>query len=754
MEERKGYVSHIVFRNTENGYTVFELENTDGDTETCVGNFPFINEGEYVSVRGQMVYHPVYMEQLKVESFEVQDPDNKTAMLRYLASGAIAGIRGGLAKRIVDKFGEKTFEVMEKEPERLSEVKGISEKKAIAIAAQFEEKRGMRIAMLFLQKYGISNQLAVKIYQAYGASLYEIVKENPYRLAEDIRGVGFKIADEIARQSGFDLNSEERIRAGILYVLNMGSQEGYVYMPEELLAKEAVFRLEVSLERIQNALQNMALDKAVIITEEQFVYLPVLYYAELNCARMLLDLNVTLGRPGESDDAVIRKLEEREGLQLDEGQRIAVKEAMNTGLLIITGGPGTGKTTTINMIIHTLREEGLSILLAAPTGRAAKRMSEATGYEAQTIHRLLEYSGTVSSGVNSAENDVSARGQEGTFGRNEWNPLETDVLIIDEMSMVDIYLFHSLLKAVAVGTRLVLVGDVNQLPSVGPGNVLRDIIDSHCFHMVKLMRIFRQAAESDIILNAHRINDGEEISLDNQSKDFFCLKRDDSHGVLEVMLWLVRDKMPKYTDCTPFDVQVLTPMKKGELGVYRCNEVLQRYLNPENPQKNQIESHGVLFREGDKVMQMKNNYQIKWEMRGKNGMRLEEGTGVFNGDCGIITEIDTFNKEITVRFDDEKYVTYPAGNMDELELAYAITIHKSQGSEYPAVVLPILSGPRPLMNRNILYTAVTRGKRCVTIVGSREAVLDMIQNKYEQIRYSSLAQRISEMDKKNRVQNL
>lgn len=751
MEERKGYVSHIVFRNTENGYTVFELENTEGDTETCVGNFPFINEGEYVCVKGQMVYHPVYMEQLKVESFEVQDPDNKTAMLRYLASGAIAGIRGGLAKRIVDKFGDKTFEIMEKEPERLSEVKGISEKKAVAIAAQFEEKRGMRSAMLFLQKYGISNQLAVKIYQAYGASLYDIVKQNPYKLAEDIRGVGFKIADEIARQSGFDLNSEERIRAGILYVLNMGSQEGYVYMPEELLAKEAVFRLEVSLDLFRNALQNMALEKAVIITEERFVYLPVLYYAELNCARMLLDLNVMLGRPGESDDAVIRALEKREKLQLDEGQRIAVREAMNTGLLIITGGPGTGKTTTINMIIHTLREEGLSILLAAPTGRAAKRMSEATGYEAQTIHRLLEYSGAAPGGSESSTGD---KNQEGTFGRNEWNPLETDVLIIDEMSMVDIYLFHSLLKAVAVGTRLVLVGDVNQLPSVGPGNVLRDIIDSHCFHMVKLVRIFRQAAESDIILNAHRINDGEEILLDNKSKDFFCLKRDDSHGVLEVMLWLVRDKMPKYTDCTPFDVQVLTPMKKGELGVYRCNEVLQRYLNPESPQKNQMESHGVLFREGDKVMQMKNNYQIKWEMRGNNGMRLEEGTGVFNGDCGIITEIDTFNKEITVRFEDEKYVTYPTGNMDELELAYAITIHKSQGSEYPAVVLPILSGPRPLMNRNILYTAVTRGKRCVTIVGSREAVQNMIQNKYEQIRYSSLTQRISEMDEKNRVQNL
>lgn len=748
MEERKGYVSHIVFRNVENGYTVFELENMDGETETCVGNVPFINEGEYVCVRGTMVQHPVYMEQLKVESFEVQDPDNRIAMLRYLSSGAIAGIRGGLAKRIVDKFGDETFRIIEKEPERLAEVKGISEKKAIAIAAQFEEKREMRSAVIFLQKYGISNALAVRIFQAYGQALYEIVKNNPYKLAEDIRGVGFKIADDIARRAGFALNDAKRIRAGILYVLNNGVQEGYVYMPEEELAKEAVYQLEVSLEGIMDVLQSLEAEKTVIVTGERQVYLPSLYYAELNCARMLLDLNVTVGRRNADYDKTLRALEQKEGLQLDEQQRTAVMEAMNTGLLILTGGPGTGKTTTINMIIHALREEGMSILLAAPTGRAAKRMAEATGYEAQTIHRLLEYNG-----VPMAENSEEGRDQEGLFGRNEWNPLETDVIIIDEMSMVDIYLFHSLLKAVAVGTRLILVGDVNQLPSVGPGNVLRDLIDSHCFNVVKLSRIFRQAAESDIIVNAHRINAGEEISLDNQSRDFFCLKRDDSHGVLEVMLWLVRDKMPKYTNCTPFDVQVLTPMKKGELGVYRCNEILQRYLNPESPQKNQIENHGVLFREGDKVMQMKNNYQIKWEIRGYNNMRVDEGTGVFNGDCGIITGIDKFNKEMTVRFDDEKYVTYPQGNMDELELAYAITIHKSQGSEYPAVVLPILTGPRPLMNRNILYTAVTRGKKCVTIVGSRETVRNMIQNKYEQVRYSSLARRISEMEEKNRVQN-
>ena len=743
MEERKGYVAHIIFRNVENGYTVFELEGGDGETETCVGNFPFINEGEYVCVRGEMVHHPVYMEQLKVTSYDIQEPDDTTSMLRYLSSGAIAGIRGGLAARIVEKFGDKTFEIIEKEPERLAEVKGISEKKAVSIAVQFEEKREMRSAMIFLQQYGISNHLAVKIYQTYGTELYGVVRENPYRLAEDITGVGFRIADEIARKSGFAMDSEQRIRAGILYVLNSGAGEGYVYMPEKLLIQEAVYRLEVSPEMVYTALEQMEADKSVRMTEERNVYLPALYYAELNCARMLLDLHVSIGRRGEGNDRLIREMEKKADIVLDEQQRMAVREAMDSGLLILTGGPGTGKTTTINMIIRCLQEEGMDILLAAPTGRAAKRMSEATGCEAQTIHRLLEYNGALLEGSDDAE-----KMQAELFGRNEWNPLETDVVIIDEMSMVDIYLFHSLLKAVAVGTRLILVGDVNQLPSVGPGNVLKDIIRSHCFNVVKLSRIFRQAAESDIIVNAHRIHDGEEISLDNKSRDFFCLKREDSHGVQEVMLWLVRDKMPVYTNCTPFDVQVLTPMKKGELGVYRCNEVLQKYLNPESPQKNQIESHGVLFREGDKVMQMKNNYQLKWEVRGYAGMPIEEGTGVFNGDCGRIAQIDLLNREMTVCFDEERYVTYAQGNMDELDLAYAITIHKSQGSEYPAVVLPLLAGPRPLMNRNVLYTAVTRGRQCVTIVGSRETVRNMIRNQSEQLRYSSLAERIMEMEEK------
>ena len=744
MEERKGYVEHIIYRNVENGYTVFEFacENEDGEVlETCVGVFPFINEGEYMVLRGSIVKHPTYHEQFKVESSESRDPDDVVSMQRYLASGAIKGIGGGLAKRITDKFGDKTFEIIEKEPERLSEVKGISEKKARDIADQFEEKREMRNALLFLQQYGISNQLAVKIYKTYREELYDVVKHNPYKLAEDIRGVGFRIADGIAMRTGLDMDSDYRIRAGILYVLGLGSNSGHIYMPEELLYRNCVEFLGVGVERLMRMTEVMEIDKSVIRDGEK-IYLPNLYYNEMNCARMLLDIENVSADYDDSLDRVIKKLQKESEIELEEQQVLAVRESMSHGLLVVTGGPGTGKTTTINMIIKLLESQGQTILLAAPTGRAAKRMSETTGRETQTIHRMLQYNGA---GMSENEASFSEAEGQGVFERNEWNPLEADVVIIDEMSMVDIYLFTSLLKAVSVGTRLILVGDVNQLPSVGPGNVLKDIIGSGCCSVVRLERIFRQAAESDIVVNAHRINHGEPIALDNKSQDFFCLEREDSHSVLEVMLWLVRDKMPGYTDCTSFDVQVLTPMKKGELGVIRCNQILQKYLNPEREGKPQLEVHGTIFREGDKVMQIKNNYQMPWRVEGFHGVVIEEGTGVFNGDCGVIRQVDLFNKELTVAFDEEKLVTYGFGDMDELELAYAITIHKSQGSEYPAVVIPLLGGPRVLMNRNLLYTAVTRGRQCVTIVGSKEAVYDMIGNKSEQKRYSTLEIRLKEL---------
>lgn len=740
MEERRGYVSHIVYRNVENGYTVFELENPDEDVEeTCVGNVPFLNEGEYVCVRGELVTHPIYQEQLKVMSCEVQEPDDELAMLRYLSSGAIAGVRGGLAKRIVDKFGDKTFEIIEKEPERLAEVKGITEKKARAISEQFEEKREMRGAMLFLQEYGISNALAVKIYQTYGSALYEIVRENPYRMAEDISGVGFRIADEIARKSGFAMDSAPRIRAGILYVLNAGTKEGYVYMPEKLLLQEAVYQLGVSMDQLMDSLEELVYDKSVIVTEERDVYLPSLYYSEMNCARMLFDLNVPVERPTKALDELISRVEKSQEIVLDDQQKIAVREALTSGFLVITGGPGTGKTTTINTLIACLMEKGLSILLAAPTGRAAKRMAEATGQEAQTIHRLLEYNGAA------AEQENVSEERSDLFGRNEWNPLETDVVIIDEMSMVDIFLMHALLSAIMPGTRLILVGDVNQLPSVGAGSVLKDIILSGQFAVVELTKIFRQASQSDIVVNAHKINKGIPVTLDNKSMDFFFLKRYDANVIIRVLIALIQNKLPKFVNATPYEIQVLTPMRKGLLGVERLNMVLQQYLNPPDNQKREKEHRQGLFREGDKVMQIKNNYQTEWEIRGIGGIRIEKGVGVFNGDTGIIREINLFAETLTVEFEERRFVEYPFRQLDELELAYAITIHKSQGSEYPAVVIPLLNGPKMLMNRNLLYTAVTRARKCVTLVGDEKIFWEMEENQMEQSRYTTLDLRLKEI---------
>ena len=589
--------------------------------------------------------------------------------------------------------------------------------------------------MLFLQEYGISNALAVKIYQTYGSALYEIVRENPYRMAEDISGVGFRIADEIARKSGFAMDSAPRIRAGILYVLNAGTKEGYVYMPEKLLLQEAVYQLGVSMDQLMDSLEELVYDKSVIVTEERDVYLPSLYYSEMNCARMLFDLNVPVERPTKALDELISRVEKSQEIVLDDQQKIAVREALTSGFLVITGGPGTGKTTTINAIIKYLEYEGLEMRLAAPTGRAAKRMSEATGREAQTIHRMLELSG--------GPDDDRLRTQ---FERNQDNPLETDVVIIDEMSMVDIYLMNALLKAIAVGTRLILVGDVNQLPSVGPGNVLKDIIDSECFQVVRLTKIFRQALESDIIKNAHLINEGRQIELGNKSQDFFCLKRYDVQQILGVMVLLIRDKLPKFVNAKPYDIQVLTPMRKGELGVERLNTVLQHYLNPPSPDKKEREFHQGVIREGDKVMQIRNNYQIEWEVLGHYNLPLDKGVGVFNGDMGVVREINHFAEQLVVEFDEGRRVTYGFAQLDELELAYAITIHKSQGSEYPAVIMPLLSGPRMLFNRNILYTAVTRAKQCVAIVGDEHTVRHMIENEKQQKRYTSLNLRLREMN--------
>ncbi len=731
----EGYIERVIYRNDENGYTVLSLHMGEEEL-TCVGNFPFISEGEFIHAKGSYTEHAVYGQQFLIESYDVKQPEDLFSVERYLGSGAIKGIGEVLAARIVKKFKLDTFRIIGEEPERLVEIKGISERMAKNIYQQFEEKRDMRDAMMFLQQYNITGNLAVKIFSEYGPRMYDILKENPYRLAEDIAGVGFKTADEIARRVGIGSDCDYRIKAGILYVLLQASAEGHVFLPERELQMRAKALLLAEEDMVLHQLNALMLEKKVIIKEEEehkLVYSSAYYYMELNIARMLHDLNIRYEVPTESIRRRVSSIEQQFEIQLEEQQKVAVTEAAGNGLLVITGGPGTGKTTTINTIIKFFESEGMDILLAAPTGRAAKRMTETTGYEAKTIHRLLELSKMGDDG----ENRFS-------FERNEMNPLETDVLIIDEMSMVDISLMHALLKAVAVGTRLILVGDVNQLPSVGPGNVLRDIINSHTFNVVKLSKIFRQAADSDIIVNAHKINDGEHVRLDNKSKDFFFLKREHPDVIAAVMVNLIKNKLPGYVNARSFDIQVLTPMRKGELGVERLNQILQQALNPPSKDKREKEYHDVRFREGDKVMQIKNNYQITWEIRNQFGIVSQNGTGVFNGDAGEIKEINLFSEHLLVEFDDNRLVEYSFSQLDELELAYAVTIHKSQGSEYPAVILPLLDGPRLLFNRNLLYTAVTRAKSCVMIVGSDSMLQFMINNKSEQSRYSGLCERIRE----------
>ena len=732
MEKLAGYVEHIIYRNTDNGYTVLNL--VSGETEiTCVGIFSTIAEGENIEATGDYTDHPTYGTQFKVVSFEEKAPEDQEAIERYLGSGAIKGIGLAMAARIVRRFKEDTFRIIEEEPERLVEVKGISERKAMEIASQVNEKRDLRQAMIFLQQFGITMNLAVKIYNKYGQEVYGILKENPYRLADDIEGVGFRTADDIAAKADIRTDSDFRVRSGILYTLLQASGEGHTFLPKEELTSKASELLGIDQEIIEKNYMDLSIDRKIVMKqsgEQTQIYAASFYYMEANTATMLRELDITYDVADAEIEQRIHKIEKQTGMELDEHQVQAVKEAVRNGLLVITGGPGTGKTTTINTIIRYFELEGMDIFLAAPTGRAAKRMSETTGFEARTIHRMLELNG----------------GMEGNAGfeRNETNPLETDVVIIDEMSMVDITLMNSLLKAIAPGTRLILVGDINQLPSVGPGSVLKDIIQSEIFNVVMLTKIFRQASTSDIIVNAHKINRGEEVSLDNKSMDFFFLKRYEADIIINVVLQLVKQKLPKFVDATPYDIQVLTPMRKGLLGVERLNGILQHYLNPPDKSKREKEHGDMVFREGDKVMQTKNNYQLEWEICTKFGLTVDKGMGIFNGDMGIIAEINDFAETMTVEFDEGRKVEYSYKLLDELELAYAITIHKSQGSEYPAVVIPLLSGPSMLMNRNLLYTAVTRARKCVTLVGNDTTFQQMIKNTSQQKRYSGLCDRIRE----------
>lgn len=758
MEILKGYVENIIYRNTDNGYTVLNL--AAGEAEiTCTGIFNNIDEGECIEINGEYVEHSVYGKQFKADGFRIVPPDDKASIERYLGSGAIKGIGAALASRIVRHFGEDTFRVIEEEPHRLAEVKGISKNMARSIAEQLEEKRDARQAMIFLQGYGISNALAIKIYNRYGMGLYKVMQENPYRLAEDISGVGFKIADEIASRTGIHTDSDYRIRSAVLYTLMQASGEGHVYLPDNELLEKTSELLGLNTELINPQLPNLAMEKKIVIKlkeaegggeqpPQKCVYLTSAYYAELNCARMLYELQSAFEDADEDisgNNVTDRRsrieerlcgIEKESEIRLDSLQRKAVIEAVLNGIFILSGGPGTGKTTTINTMIKFFEQEGMDIFLAAPTGRAAKRMSDATGFEARTIHRLLELNGGMSE-------DGKRDGER--FERNEANPLEADVIIIDEMSMVDIYLFRSLLKAVSVGTRLILVGDRNQLPSVGAGQVLCDLMESGCFKSVVLSKIFRQAGESDIVVNAHLINEGRDIALGTKSRDFLFLERNNVDVIYKHMIILITEKLPGYVNAGIYDIQVLTPMKKGALGVETLNKILQQYLNPPGEGKTELEHEDGVFRLGDKVMQTKNNYQLEWEVVSRYGIAVDSGQGVFNGDVGIIKEINTRARTVTVEYDDMRRVTYSANGMDELELAYAMTIHKSQGSEYEAVVMPLLNGPKPLLNRNLLYTGVTRAKKCVTILGSSNTVTQMIHNENEQKRYTGLKDRICEI---------
>ena len=737
MSTVSGYIEKIIYRNETNGYTVLSVE-ADDDDYVLVGTFNYIAEGEFIKANGNMKLHPNYGEQLFVDEYEIIEPRELDSIQKYLESSAIKGVGEALAKRIVKKFKMDTLRVMEEEPERLAEVKGVSEKLARSISEQIQEKKSMRDAMIFLQKFGISMKLSAKIYMEYGSKIYTIIETNPYKLADDIDGIGFKIADDIAKKVGITADSKFRAIAGVEYILSNAMMSGHLYLPDTVLNAEFLDLFGENIFDFDSLLSEMQMEKRIVVkkNEETQVYLSQCYYTELAVAKMLTDINIKAKYDiGKIEDKIL-KIEDKEGIVLDDLQRQAVIESIRSGLIIITGGPGTGKTTTINTIIKYFESEGESIALAAPTGRAAKRMSEATSYEAKTIHRLLEIT------PNNSDNSSNI----GThFERNEDNPLESDVLIVDEVSMVDIFLMNALLKAVAIGTRLILVGDINQLPSVGPGTVLKDMIDSNCFNVVRLNKIFRQSTGSDIVVNAHKIMTNEEIDLGKKSNDFIFIKQSNPEHVMDSVISLVRDKLPSYVKASTNELQVMTPMRKGPLGVELLNSFLQSKLNPASNSKKEKEYDATVFREGDKVMQIKNNYQKEWFVYNEKHLPVDKGLGVYNGDTGIIKEIDMFSESFTICFDDGKVSGYEFSEFNEIELAYAITVHKSQGSEYPAVIIPVFKGPAMLMNRNLIYTAVTRAKKCVVLVGIPEVFYSMIQNTKEMARYTGLKSKIIEL---------
>ncbi|MBR6402752.1 MAG: ATP-dependent RecD-like DNA helicase [Eubacterium sp.] len=742
----EGYIDKIIYQNEENGYTVFQVETQEGD-EIFVGNVPGAAEGMYIQAEGDYVHHPQYDLQFSVSECELSMPDDTEGITRFLGSGIIKGIGEALAKRIVKKFQGDTLRIIEEEPERLAEVRGISENMAERIAVRYSENRSYRNVIMFLSKYGISVKNSMKIYSEFGDEVYNVIRTNPYKIADYVPGIGFKTVDDIAMQAGISSDSEFRVSSAILYILSQSMSFGHMYIPEKMLAEKAYELLTSDMpredfdERIHSILLDMSMNSKVLLKEEDgetICYLYWNYKLELDSARRILELRFDYDTEEREIEEVIDRVETDAEIELAPEQKNAVKLAVSSGVSVITGGPGTGKTTIINAIIKYFECQAKVALLAAPTGRAAKRITESTGYNAQTIHRLLEFSGEP--------------GDDGSktvlrFGRNNENPLECDAVIIDEASMVDANLFYALLRAIGEGTSLILVGDTDQLPPVGAGNVLHDIIASDCFPVTILNKIYRQSDGSSIVENAHKIRNGEHLEINNKSKDFFFIPRMNSADIAAECNELVLTNLPKYLNVSPLDIEVIAPMRHYELGVEELNKRLQKTINPPSKSKREKEKGNVVFREGDKIMQIKNNYKIEWTVYTdkSKGIVSEQGIGVFNGDMGIITEINDFDENVEVTFDDGRVAVYEYNQLDELEHSYAITVHKSQGSEYSAVVLPILSGPPKLLNRNLLYTAVTRAKNMVVIVGNLNKINDMIDNTTEQKRYTGFTKRIQEM---------
>ena len=731
----EGSVEAIIFKSEDTGYTVAKIT-ANKELITIVGVMPLLQEGQQIEVKGTFIQHKQFGRQFSIEEYKEKLPSSSKEIEKYLSTGIIHGIGPVTAKKIVKAFGKDTLHILDNNIERLKEIEGIGEKKFNIIYESYIETKDLKDIMIFFQKHGITVNQCLKIYKKFGADSINKVSINPYILNDEISGIGFLTADKIAKEFGVEDTSSFRIQSGIRYVLNNFSAMGNTYMPKDKLIQECQKVLAVSKEIIEENIYNCVLEeklKIEKIKDIEAVYSLPYYYCELGVTNKIITLCIENFQTINTDvEFEVSTFEKKNNIKFAPSQKKAILGAFENGIEIITGGPGTGKTTIIKCIIEIYENSGMKVLLAAPTGRAAKRMSESTEREAKTIHRLLEM------GVSDEENSF--------FCKGESEPLEADVIIIDEASMIDIMLMNSLLKAIKLGTRVIIVGDVDQLPSVGPGNVLRDIIRSGCFSVVELKKIFRQASESDIVVNAHKINRGEQVTINNKSRDFFFLKRYDADIIIRVVIALIQEKLPRYVDAKPYEIQVLTPMRKGLLGVERLNQILQRYLNPPDEKKKEKEIGQRLFREGDKVMQVKNNYQLEWEILGRYKIPVDKGVGVFNGDTGIMTEINEFAETATVEFEDGRQAQYSFKQLEELELAYAVTIHKSQGSEYPAVILPILSGPRMLMNRNLLYTAVTRARKCVTVVGSENTFAEMIRNEKQQQRYSSLDRRIRELD--------